>query len=236
MPALVEHHVEQGHRRAHADAKDGAGRAHGQRVRPAGPGPQHQNGDHETCHHLEEDLQHLVHRGGEHVAVALAVAPVGGDHAHQQNGRGHGQHAGRGVRVFQIHGGKPAGEEEHDGGKEQAKHREGRQRHPEELLLLPGAAVGVRLRHQAGQGHGETRGGQGEEDEIDAVGPHEHGVALVTQDIAQGDLVEEAQDLHNDDAGSEDRRAVEIVLALLLSVLLRHMFCHVFCHSFLREK
>ena len=62
------------------------------------------------------------------------------------------------------------------------------------------------------------------------------GYAVVTQDIAQGDLVEEAQDLHDDDAGGQDRRAVKIVLALLFAAVLGHMFCHVLCHSFLREK
>jgi hypothetical protein len=35
--------------------------------------------------------------------------------------------------------------------------------------------------------------------------------------IAQGDLVEEAQDLHDDDAGRQDRRAMQIVLPFLLS-------------------
>ena len=176
-------------------------------------GAQHQHSDDQTRDDLEEDLQHLVHGGGEHVAVALTVAAVGGDHAHQQYGRGHGPDAGAGVGVFQIHGGEPVREKEHHGREDKTQDREARQRDAEGLLLLFGPAVGVGLRYKAGQRHGQTRGGEGEEDVVDAVGTHEHGVALVPEDVAQGDLVEEAEDLHDDDADGQDGRAVHIVLS-----------------------
>ena len=216
VPALVDDHVQQRHGGADGHTENGAGRAHGQGHRVAPVCAQHQHRDHKPGDDLEQNLQHLVHGGGQHVAVALAVAPIGRDHAHQQDGRGHGPDAGRGVRVLQINGGQPVGEEKHDGGKDQADDREGGQRHPEGLFLLFYPAVGIRLRHQARQSHGQTRGGQGEENVIDAVGTHKHGIALVPENVAQRNLVEEAQDFHDDHAHGQNGRAVQIVLPFVI--------------------
>ena len=220
VAALVEDHVQKRHGRADGDAEDRAGRAHGQRHRVAAVGAHDKHRDDEPGDDLEEDLQHLIHRGGEHVAVALTVAAVGRDHAHQQDRRGHRAHAGARIRVFQIDGGEPVGEEEQDRREEQPQGRKAHQRDAEGLFLLPDAAVGVGLRHKARERHGQARCGQGEEDVIDAVGAHEHGIALVPEDIPERDLVEEAEQLHDDHAHGENGGAVQVVLAL------------VFCHDF----
>ena len=223
MPVPVPDHIAQRHHRADRHAEDRPRRADGQTLSRAQEGRREDQAEDD----LEEHLQHLVDGGGDHVAVALAVAAVGRDQAHQQDRRGHRADRHGRVRVFQIIGGQPLREGEEHEGEDHADHREGRQRDAEGLFLLPHAAVSVRLRHQARERHGQTGRREREEDIVDAVGAHEHGIALVAEDVPQGDLVEEAQHLHDDHAHGEDRRAVHVVLLPAL--------CHVFPPVLLRR-
>ena len=129
------------------------------------------------------------------------------------------------------------GEAEHDKCEDKADHRESDQRHAEGLLLLLCPAVCVRLGNQPRQSYRQARGRQREEDVIDAVGAHEHGVTLVPEDIAQGDLVEEAEDLHDDHADRQDRRTVHVVLTFGFSheSLRKQSIAKELCKSFLGQ-
>ena len=221
VAALIDHHVEQGHDRADGHAQDRAGGAHGQGHRVLRRiGAQDKHCDHEAGDDLEQDLQHLVHGGGEHVAVALAVAAISRNHAHQQDRGRHGAHAGRGVRVFQIDGGEPVWEEEQHRRKDQPKQCKAHERDAESLLLQADVTASVSLGHKARERDRQARRRQREENIIDVVCACEHGIALVAEDIPERYLVNEAQKLHDDDADCQDRGAVQIVLALL--------FCHAF--------
>ena len=214
VPALIHDHVQQGDYRADGYAEDGAGR--GRRLTHSGPDNdigQNQPGD-----DLEEDLKHLVHGGGQHVAVTLAIAPVGRHQAHQQNGGGHGLYTQGCVRVFKILICQPFREEIQYHGKNHADDEEGKQRDPEGFFLLLNPAVGVGLRHKAGQSHRQAGGCQGEKHIIDIVGAGEHGEALVTEDVPQGNLIYEAEDFHYHNAYSKYGGAVHIILSLY--------FCH----------
>ena len=223
MTVPVPDHIAQRHHRADRHAQDRARRARRQALARA---DQHR-GEDQAEDDLEEHLQHLVDGRGDHVAVALAVAAVGRDKAHQQDRRGHRADAQRGVRIFKVVGGQPFGESIEHEGEKHADNGEGRQRDAEGLFLLPHAAVRVGLRHHARERHGQTGRREREEDVVDAVSAQEHRIALVAENVAEGYLVDGAQHLHDDHAHGEDRRAVHVVL---LSAL-----CHVFPPVLLRR-
>ena len=208
MAALIHDHVRERHDRADRNAQDRAGRADGQRLVRS----QQRRGQDQSRDDLEEHLEHLVDRGGDHIAVALAIAAIGRDEANEQDCGGHGTDRQRGVRIFQIVGGKPVRKREEDEGKQHADHRKGAERDPEGLFLLADSAVGVSLRHQARERNGKTRRRKREKDVVDAVRAHKHRVALVAENVAEGNLVYGAEHLHDDHADSEDRRTVHIVL------------------------
>ena len=209
VAALVKHHVQQRHDRADGHAEYRACR----RGRAAKPLLHCNRGEDESGDDLEQHLQHLVYGCRDHVAVALTIAAVGRDEAHEQDRRSHGADAGRGVGVFKVGRGEPVGQQEQyqrehkaDDGKRPARNAEG-------LFLLTGAAVCVRLRDKARQRHRQTGGRQREKDVVYIVGAEEHGISLVAENIAERDLIDEAQQLHDDDADSEDGGAMHIVLS-----------------------
>ena len=75
-------------------------------------------------------------------------------------------------------------------------------------------------RHEARERHRQTGRGEREEHVIDVVRAREHRIALVAEEVPERDLIDEAQNLHDDDAHGQDRGAVQIVLALMF----RHAF------------
>ena len=214
VPPLVYHHVKQRYDRAYRNAKYRPCRAD----RAPKSGAHRKVRQNKAGNDLEQHLQHLVHRGGDHVAVALTVAAVGRDEAHKKYCRAHCLYAQRGVGVFKVFVRQPFREQEHYQREHQPYHEEGAQCHAEGLFLLLCPAICVRLRHKARQRHGQTGRRQSEEDEIYAVGTREHRVPLVAEDVAERDLIYKAQQLHYYHADGKDRRAAYIGLPI--------SFCH----------
>ena len=173
-------------------------------------------GQREAHHDLDQHLQHLAHGGGHHVAEALAVAAIGRHQAYQQHRGAHHADAQRGVRVSQDAVGDLVREQGHDQRADEAQPEEGPPGDREGAPQLIGAALGVGLGDHAGQCDGKARRRERQKYVIDVVGRVEERVSVVDEDIPDGHLVQEAQDLHDDHARGEDRRAVQIVLALTL--------------------
>ena len=122
MAALVYYHIQQGNDRADGDAEYRTGGANGL----AEAGLEQARGEDQAGDDLEEHFEHFIHRRGDHVAVALTVAAVGGDKAHQQYRRCHGLYAQRRVGVFKVLRGEPFREQEQYQREDDAYHREGR--------------------------------------------------------------------------------------------------------------
>ena len=211
VPLLINHHIGEGNDRADGHTENRAGRGLGQTV----AGPDKPARDQQAGDDLEEDLEHLVHGGRDHVAVALAVAPVGRDQAHQENGRGHGTHAERRVGLTQIEMREPLVAEEHDHPEEQADDGKGQKGGTEGLFLGGRFALGVRHGDHAGKGHGEAGGRQGKEDVVDVVGRKKNPVAVVAEDVPQRDLVDGPENLHDDHADRQDGGPVHEILLFL---------------------
>ena len=108
--------------------------------------------------------------------------------------------------------------EAEDQREDDAYHRKGRECDAESLFLLLCAAVRVGLGDEARECNGKTRCCQSEEDEIDTVGAGEHGIAFIAQYVAERYFIDEAQQLHYDNADGEYRRAVYKILLLCHAV------------------
>ena len=136
--------------------------------------------------------------------LALGVAPEGGAAAGAQHRRGQGPHAEHGLLVADDVGGHDLPEQGHADKAEQAHEQEGPEGHPEHLALLVLPAQGVALRHRLGQGHGQARRGDGEEEGVDVKGPVEVAVGLLGEDCNQRDFEDGPDDLHQDGAHRQD--------------------------------
>ena len=206
-PAL-DGHVDERGQRAGGDAEDGAGGGHGHALARV----QQPLGQRKADDDLYQHLQHLPHGGGAHVCVALDVAAVGAGDAHQQHRRGQGEHALRAFRRVYEDDGHLRGEEQHQRGEQRAQHGQRDIGHAEGAAHLVVAPERAGSGDHARERHGQSRGGDGEQDVIYAVGGVEIAVAGVAEYVAERYLIDGAEYLHDDDARGEDGRAVEIVL------------------------
>ena len=210
----VEDQEEHGQHGAHGDAQNGAGGADLHTVAQ----PQEIPGQGQSDGQLAQGLQHLGDGGGLHVPLALGIAPHAGQQTHAEYGGSQGLDGPVGQRV--VHKAcqlrraeeheqrqhQAQGEEQPDGGAEQLP-----------LLILP--AQGVGLAGQLGDGQGQAGGGDGQQQVIDVVRHREVGLALVADDVAQGDLIHRADELHDDHGGGQNRGAAQ---ERLLFGLIRH--------------
>ena len=76
-------------------------------------------------------------------------------------------------------------------------------------MRLPAAAEGVGLAHELGERDGKARGRDGQERGVDVIGVGEVRAAALTEDVAQRDLEDRADDLDRDDAEREHGGAAE---------------------------
>ena len=169
-------------------------------------------GQSQAYHQLTQGLDDLGDGGGRHVPVALSIAPEGGQTAHADDRRSQGADAG-GSLVVVHQGGQLCRAKGHD---EEGQHAQGKKQgqgqpeHPAHLVLPSG---GVGLADQLGHGHGQARGGDGEQHGVDVVGVSEVGAALLPDDVDQRDLVEHADEFdHHDTHGQDGGSAEEGVL------------------------
>ena len=184
---------------AHRHAEDGAGGGHRLIVR----GFQEEIGQGQADDQLAQGLNDLGDCGGSHDGVALEVAPHGGQGAQEEDGGGQGPDGVPALPV--VHQlGQLLGEKEHQAEADGAQGQEGEEGHPEGLLHLVVTAQGVGLRDHLGQGHRQTAGGDGDEQGIDVVGGVEVGEPRFPQDVAQGDLVQSANELDDDNSSGQN--------------------------------
>ena len=91
---------------------------------------------------------------------------------------------------------QPQGEENPDGGAEQPP-----------LLVLP--ALRLCLGHQLAQRQGQTRRGDRQQNVVDLIGGVKVGLALLAQDVVEGDFVKEANAFDNGYCRGQNGRAAQ---------------------------
>lgn len=109
---------------------------------------------------LNRGLDDLRHRGGGHLAVALGVAPGGGQTGHQHHRRGQHPHTGGSLGVVH-HRGEEIRPKVHDQGAEQAHREEEKEGDLKDLVGLIQTALDVGLGDHLGHCHRYAGGGDG---------------------------------------------------------------------------
>ena len=212
LAQIAPEHVDERGERAGGDAEDRAGGAHRQALARTGE----HHGEDKSDDDLDEHLEHLSDRGRGHVAVALNIAAERAREAHEQHRGRERPNALADLRLADEKHRHLRREQEHGEREHNAQHGEDDGRDAEGPPCLPRAVQRVRLADHAAERHGKSRGGDREQHVIDRVGGEEIAVARVAQNVLQRDLVDRAEDLHNDHTGGKDRRAVEKVLLFCL--------------------
>ena len=174
----------------------------------------------EADHKPRHRLKNLADGRGGHVALTLEEAAIGGDKADEQHARSERCNCRPRVFVCRDHHGKGLAENQHA---EASNHADG-QKHVERRFIgssnLRVVPKRLRLRDHAAHSHGKTRRRDHEQDVIDVVGGIEVAEAALLQDVLQRDLVDEAEQLHDDRRGGQDGDALQ--KALLLGFVLAH--------------
>ena len=132
--------------------------------------------------------------------MALGIAPQGGQTAHAHHGGGQGADTGGGLAVVHHPGQGIRPEEHHQKGDEpqgEKQHQSQAEGPPD--LVAP--VQGVGLADQLGHGHGQARRGHGEQHGVDVIGVVEVGSPRLPDDVDEGDLIEHADELDDEDAG-----------------------------------
>ena len=206
-PEEIQQQGDQCQRRGRGDAADGAGGGDVPGQTPAQQPP----GQAVADDGLAEGLDDLAGGGGLHVALALGIAPDDGHHAHEEHGGGQDLHRRFGQGVVEQAAQGP-GQDEHAQAGYGAHDEEQAQRHAKDpaLLILP--AQGLRLGHHPAHGQRQSGGGQGQQQAVDVVGGVEMGHALAVQQVPQGDLVQRADELGDDDGGRQDHGTAQKAL------------------------
>ena len=228
---LINNHIAEGNHRADGDAKDRSGRS----LRKSSPGMHQHRGDGKARDNLEEDFKHLVHCGRNHISVTLAVTAISGYQTDKQDCRRHRSYAHSRIRLHQIDRRQPLITEEHD---ERENHADCRKRHycRSEGLFLEGIfTAGIRFRNQSGKCNRQSSRGEREENIVYIIRCEENAVTVVSQNIAQRNLVDRAEQLHDHNTDGKDCRTVhEVLLFPVCSIMqriggFRHM-CFPFLH------
>ena len=208
VPVLIDDHVAKRDHRTDGDAQNSACGS----LRQSPSGMHQHRGNGKTRNDLEKDLQHLVHRGRDHIPVALTVSAVRGDQTDQQDRRCHGPHAQCRIRFYEIGCGKPLVPEKHDQREDHTDRRKGHDRSAEGFFLQGLLPAGVRLRNQSGKCNGQSGRGEREENVIDVISRKEDSVTVVPENIPKRDLIDRAEQLHDHNTDGKNRRAVHEVL------------------------
>ena len=211
MGEQVADQKEKGHHLAHGDAQDGTGghfvHAHVQRQEIPGQ----RQADEEFADHLDD----LGDSGGHHVPLALGVTPDAGQQAHAEHRRGEGPDGP--VPQGLIHQTcQPVGLEEHQQGAGQAQHEKQPDGRAEDLPLFVLPTLGLGLAGHPGDGQRQARGGEGQQNVIDAVAHIEIRLALTADNVAEWNLVDGTQDLYNGDSGGQNGGAAQKGLLFLI--------------------
>ena len=210
----IEDQEEHGQHGAHGDAQNGTGGADLHAVAQ----PQEIPGQGQSDSQLADGLQHLGDRGGLHVPLALGIAPHTGQQAHAEHGGGQGLDGPVGQRV--VHKARQLRRaEEHEQRQHQSQHEKQPDGGAEQLPLLVLPAQGVGLAGQLGDGQGQAGGGDRQQQVIDVVRHREVGLALVADDVAQGNFIHRADELDDDHGGGQNGGAAQ---EGLLFRLIRH--------------
>ena len=204
MGGKVAAQEQHGHRRARCDAHDGAGGAELRGLADV----QHVPGQRQADAQLQQSFQHLADGGGGHVPLALGIAPHTGQQAHAEHRRGQGLDGGGRQGVVQEPG-QGVRPKEHQHGAHQAQAEEQPDGGGEDLPLLVFQPLGVGLAGHPGDGQGEARRGEGQQEVVDLVGRVEIGLPGAAQNVAQGDLVGSADELDDDHGGRQDGGAAQ---------------------------
>ena len=144
--------------------------------------------------------------------MTLDVAAEGAGETDQEHGGGEGEDAAADRRLGDEENCHLRGIDEHHGGQHQADACQRTEGDVEDPPHLARPVQGVGLGDHAAQGHGQTGGGDSEQNIINRVGGIEVSIPRVPQHVGERDLVNGAQNLHDNDTGGEDRRSIHIVL------------------------
>ena len=215
MPPLlvgqVEGQKQHGQHRAHGDAADGAGGAQFQTKAGVYQIP----GQRQADPQLAQRLQHLGDSGGRHIPLPLGVAPHTGQQAHAEHRRGQGPDSLRRHGIF-LEGCQLGGAEGHQRGSQHPQQEKHPDRGPENppLLILP--PLGVGLTGELGDGNGQARRGEGQQEVVDLVGGVEVRLAYAAQDVVEGQLVDGADQLDDQCRRRQDSGAAQKGLLFLI--------------------
>ena len=196
---------------SHGDAQNGTCRGNIQ------PHAQLQEvpGQRQAQKQLAQRLQDLRHGGGRHVPLALGIAP----HAGQQT---HAEHRGRQglngpVAQGLIHKVRQLGSAEvHEQCTYQTQRKEQPDGGAENLPLLIFPPLGVSLTGELGDGQRQTGGGDGQQHVIDIVGNVEIRLPLAADDVAEGNLIDSTDDLHDGDSRRQNGGTAQKGLLFLI--------------------
>ena len=179
----------------------------------------------EADEQLAQSLEYLAHRGGRHVALALEKAPVGGNDADKKHCRRQCSDGGPSIGLLHEGGQLPA-QQQHAAAAQDTdgqEYIEGRLVDPLDLgVVAEGLGFGDHPRH----GHGQAGGGNGQQHRIDVIGGGEVAIAVVVDDVAQGDFVEGADDFDDQCGQGQHCRAMqEALLPDRLLIQMRSVLC-----------
>ena len=171
-----------------------------------------------SCRDLGQDLEYLADSGRGHVAVALSQSSVGCGNTAQKHRRRESLDAESGIGTVYKSVCKPVGEHEHY----RRADSEDKERPPCHTICtacLHLQSASLRRAYHARKRHRKARRRKRQKQAVNIISLKEQAVSVVAEHIAQGDLIQCAEDLHYYNAGGHYSCAVQIIL----------LFC--FCHQ-----
>ena len=197
---IADDHIQQGQTLHQGIAQEGAGRAirHGAAHAQGGQGQGNQ--------HMTDLLNDLGNGRGHHILLALDKAAEGGEGTDQSDAGSDDPEAAGGL-LHPDEADQEAIGEEHEQGKEDAdahQHGQGQAKNP---LRAAGISLGQEMGHHAGDGHGETGAGNGEQQIIGRKNRLEEAETGVSQNAGQGNGIQNADDLIDDAGDAKDGNA-----------------------------
>ena len=172
-----------------------------------------------SCRDLGQDLEYLADSGRGHVAVALSQSSVGCGDAAQEHRRCESLDAESGIGTVYKSVCKPVGEHEHYRRADSAEDKECPPCHAICTARLHLQSASLRRAYHARKRHRKARRRKRQKQAVNIISLKEQAVSVVAEHIAQGDLIQCAEDLHYYNAGGHYSCAVQIIL----------LFC--FCHQ-----
>ena len=162
--------------------------------------------------HADHGLIDLTDGGRGHVALALEEAPVGRDDADEQHARRQRRDGRPRIFIRRDHDGQRLAEHEHHERSDHADGQEDLHGDGVDLADLRVILQRLRLRDHPADGDGQARRGDHQQDVVHVIGRVEIAEAPLLQNVLQGDLIDEAEQLDNDGRGGQDRHALQKAL------------------------